>query len=300
MKYSSARKDEWNSTIWKSYHFFYFVKLSFIWSGNCVICIKVRQQRDICIYPFLPKLPSIQASITPGQKSWSFVTRGPTFTGLWTCQLCGKLWHSQVGSFLWASLPLGLVWELGMEQEAHGGHPAESEQWNSWAQDQTDLVFRSYTTCHYMTIGKSPFLSGLQVSHLSSRSNTSFSHLYSGIRWDTDGSSAFVATTVSFPCTSSSKESLLKDPQSHVSYCFDHRHSAHQHTKLWGRKEVAQEVLLLLLACPYQKPRAIFQNRLFVSNSLRIKTKFLLFFLICCLIGGKLLLMLCHFNGCLA
>ena len=151
--------------------------------------------------------------------------------------------------------------------------------------DQTDLVFRSYTTYHYMTIGKLPFLSGTQFSRLSSRNSTSFSPI---LQWDPV--SYQMAPNVCchhwfpFPVLHLQR-SLLK--MARAIY-----HAGWPQTLLTdmpstGEGSCFQKFFLLPACLPnYHKARVIFQNHCKFPTPSRSRLKFF-YFLICCLIGRK-------------
>ena len=128
-----------------------------------------------------------------------------------------------------------------------------------------------------MTIGQSPFLSGLQVSYLSSRSNTSFSRF---VQWDPVrypmAPSVCCHHWFPFPVLHPQR-SLLKIPR--AMYRAGWPQTLLTNMPSTRKGGCFQESSLLPACLPrYHKARAIFQNRCYVSNSLRIKTKFLLFF----------------------
>ena len=137
-----------------------------------------------------------------------------------------------------------------------------------------------------MTIGKSPFLSGTQFSHLSSRNNTPFSPL---VQWDLVRYQMVPNVCghhwFPFPVLHPQR-SLLKIPRAIY-------HAGWPQTLLTnmpstGKRGCFQKFFLLPACLPrYHKARAIFQNHCKFPTPSRSRLNFF-YFLICCLIGGKL------------
>ena len=178
-----------------------------------------------------------------------------------------------------------------MEQEAHIGHPAGLSSGDSLALGSDRSSFQIlYSLPLYdhrqvtFPLWDSVFSSVKYEQHILLPISTV------GSSEIPDGSQRLLPPLISFPCASSSKVPF-KDPQSHLSCWLTTDSGHHRLTNMpsTGKRGCFQKFFLLPACLPrYHKARAIFQNHCKFPTPTRSRLNFF-YFLICCLIGGKLL-----------